>query len=551
MRIFLAGVLAALALVSGSPSEEAPLCHGKRATIVGTEGNDVIHGTPGGDVIWGGGGNDVIYGEGGNDVICGGPGDDTIHGGRGDDWLDGGPGRDIVLGELGDDTVLGGSGNEDEVSGGLGIDFVNGGPGNDDVVHGDYGYDQMYGGSGSGDIASFATDVGGRGGVGVWASLRAHRAFGDGHDKLFGFEGLEGSAFRDTLIGDRGDNTIVGGPGNDHIVGGGGHDELNGGEGSDRCQGGPVLISCGPEKVPGGAYAQLDPTPGGGGGLEFVGGSGADHVTVSFDEGTGTFGIDDTKPIAVGEGCEHPDPADLGRIACAVGGPARWLMADLGPGNDSLRVQGSLAAVESVRISGGPGNDTIHGGPENDLIESGTGSDHIYGGEGEDGLIGGLPGPTYLYGGPGNDLLAAGGGCAGGALVGGPGNDDASFAETPAHPGILYVSLASHAAWINVIRGCHKVRLRSDEDIEGSFDDDVLIGDSGPNVMIGQPGVDSFYGRGGNDVIDARDGVRDAHIQCGTNGHPAGIALTDTFDPPTVDCRKTVHGSPSARLGGL
>ena len=39
--------------------EEAPLCHGKRATIVGTDGNDVIHGTPGRDVIWGGGGDDV------------------------------------------------------------------------------------------------------------------------------------------------------------------------------------------------------------------------------------------------------------------------------------------------------------------------------------------------------------------------------------------------------------------------------------------------------------------------------------------------------------
>ena len=212
-------------------------------------------------------------------------------------------------------------------------------------------------------------------------------------------------------------------------------DELNGGEGSDRCKGGPVRVSCGREKVPGGAYAQLDPTPGGGGGLEFVGGGGADHVTVSFDESTATFGIDDTKPIAVGEGCEHPNPADLGQIACAVSGPARWLMAELGPGNDSLRVQGSLAAVENVRISGGPGNDVIHGGPENDLIESGTGSDRIYGGEGEDGLIGGLPGPTYLYGGPGNDLLAAGGGCAGGALVGGPGNDDASFAETAGPPG--------------------------------------------------------------------------------------------------------------------
>ena len=110
-------------------------------------------------------------------------------------------------------------------------------------------------------------------------------------------------------------------------------------------------------------------------------------------------------------------------------------MADLGPGNDSLAVEGSLAAVGFVRLAGGLGNDTIKGGPEDDLIEAGFGADKLYGGAGSDGLIGSMPGPTFLYGGANGDLLAAGGGCAGGAIVGGPGKDDASFAETQAHPG--------------------------------------------------------------------------------------------------------------------
>ena len=61
----------------------------------------------------------------------------------------------------------------------------------------------MSGGAGKGDIASFATAVAGGKGDGVWASLAAHRARGDGHDKLFGFESIEGSAFRDTLIGNK------------------------------------------------------------------------------------------------------------------------------------------------------------------------------------------------------------------------------------------------------------------------------------------------------------------------------------------------------------
>ena len=54
--------------------------------------------------------------------------------------------------------------------------------------------------------------------------------------------------------------------------------------------------------------------------------------------------------------------------------------------------------------------------------------------------------------------------------------------------------------------------------MEGSFDFDVLIGDSGKNALLGQPGEDELYGNGGDDIIDARDGVRDFVIQCG-RGH--------------------------------
>jgi Ca2+-binding RTX toxin-like protein len=540
--------------------EEPPRCHGRRATIVGTEGNDVLHGTPGRDVIWGGGGNDQIEGALGNDLICGGPGNDLIHGGRGNDTVDGGPGTDRVLGDLGDDKLTGGPGNGDEVGGGLGIDTLSGGPGDFDLVHGDYGYDRMDGGPGAGDIASFATAVAGGKGTGVWASLKAHRARGDGHDRLFRFESLEGSAFRDTLIGNRQANTIVGGPGDDTLIGGGGADELDGGQGKDGCKGAKGRsVSCGREApLKASAYVQLDPLSGGGAGLQVVGGAGRDDLTVVFDEAASSFGVSAVRPIAIGPGCTRVG-ASTHQVTCPTGGPARWLMADLGPGNDSLRVEGSLAAVEEVRLSGGEGNDTIHGGPEDDLIESGPGSDRIYGGPGADGLIGGLPGPTYLYGEAGGDLLAAGGGCAGGALVGGPGRDDASFAETAAHPGILYVSLAVHAAWIDVVKGCRHVHLSpTDEDIEGSFDYDVLIGDSGPNAMLGQPGVDRFYGRGGEDTIDARDGVRDEVIQCGVGkapkpgkpvrGTPSGRALTDSFDPPPILCADVVHGTPVAGL---
>lgn len=555
MRGLIAGaalVGAALTFVGAAPSgEEAePRCHGRRATVVGSEGPDVLRGTPGRDVIWGGGGEDRIEGSLGNDVICGGPGDDTIHGGRGNDLVDGGAGSDSIVGDLGDDKATGGPGDADEVGGGLGIDTLSGGPGDFDLVHGDYGYDRMDGGPGAGDIASFATAVAGGRGSGIWVSLKAHRARGDGHDRLFRFESLEGSAFRDTLIGNRQANAIDGGPGDDTLIGAGGADQLTGGQGKDGCKGAKGRsVSCGREApLKASAYVEFDGTRGGGGGLEIVGGGGRDQIAVAFDPATESFGVTAATGIAIGAGCTRP--GGLATVAvCVANGPARWLMVDLGPGPDSLRVEGSLAAVEAVRLAGGEGNDTIHGGPEDDLIESGTGSDRLYGGDGADGLIGGLPGPTYLYGEGNGDLLAAGGGCAGGALVGGPGRDDASFAETQAHPGTLYVSLAAHAAWIDTVKGCRHVRLSpTDEDIEGSFDYDVLIGDGGPNSMLGQPGVDSFYGRGGDDTIDARDGVRDEAIQCGTEGHPSGRALTDSFDPPTSECAVNVHGTPVAGL---
>jgi hypothetical protein len=214
-----------------------------------------------------------------------------------------------------------------------------------------------------------------------------------------------------------------------------------------------------------------------------------------------------------------------------------------------------------VRFAGGLGNDTIHGGPEDDLIESGPGSDHIYGGDGADGLVGGLPGPTFLYGEGSGDLLAAGGGCAGGALVGGPGRDDASFAETQGHPGLLIVSFPKHSAWVTTVRNCHPVHLSAtDEDMEGSFDNDVLIGDAGPNAMLGQPGEDRFYGNGGEDVIDARDGVRDTSIQCASgplpkegrpvHGRSTGRAITDSFDPAPFKCAIVKHGTPVPGLNG-
>ncbi|MGH8566289.1 MAG: calcium-binding protein [Gammaproteobacteria bacterium] len=80
------------------PPPTVVTCQGRRATLVGTEGNDVLRGTARRDVIHGLGGNDKIRGLGGNDILCGGEGRDQLRGGAGKDRLHGGAGVDLCDG---------------------------------------------------------------------------------------------------------------------------------------------------------------------------------------------------------------------------------------------------------------------------------------------------------------------------------------------------------------------------------------------------------------------------------------------------------------------
>jgi hypothetical protein len=114
-----------------------PMCMGHRATIVGTNGRDVLTGTPRRDVIVAKAGNDVIRGGAGNDVICAGAGDDRV-------WGQGG--HDRVAGQGGHDRIFGGGG-VDRLLGGVASDVLAGGPG-PDVLAGQGGNDRLDGGIG-------------------------------------------------------------------------------------------------------------------------------------------------------------------------------------------------------------------------------------------------------------------------------------------------------------------------------------------------------------------------------------------------------------------
>jgi len=121
-------------------------CGIRTATIVGTEGSDVLVGTAGVDVIVALGGDDVLRGLGGNDILCGGQGRDWLDGGRGGDWLSGGSGSDQLSGGRGGDWLSGGHG-DDRLSGGLGGDWLSGDQ-DSDQLSGGPGRDWLRGGRG-------------------------------------------------------------------------------------------------------------------------------------------------------------------------------------------------------------------------------------------------------------------------------------------------------------------------------------------------------------------------------------------------------------------
>ncbi len=113
--------------------DPVPLCQGRPATCVGTDGDDVLWGTEDDEVIMALGGDDVVQADAGDDIICLGPGDDTAHGAQGDDFIFGGDGNDSLFGARGSDSLYGEGGRRDVLFGGPEEDYLDGGPGEADV----------------------------------------------------------------------------------------------------------------------------------------------------------------------------------------------------------------------------------------------------------------------------------------------------------------------------------------------------------------------------------------------------------------------------------
>jgi Ca2+-binding RTX toxin-like protein len=504
-------VCAGLIVLGAIPATaSAATCNGKRATIVGTAGNDVIVGKKASDVIYGGGGDDRISGgPNGNDRICGGPGEDKIHGGRGYDSLDGGGGDDWLYGDSGSDRAEGGDGN-DALDGAEGSDSLLGGPG-DDEIRGVKGPDRLIGGGGG--------------------------------DVLIGDKGS------DEVSGDGGDDWLYGDKGNDRLEGGAGADKVDGGAGDDpQLDGGPdsdsIFAGTGIDKADGGE-GDRDIVRGDSGVDSLDGGPGGQDI-VSYASAT-RGGID----VSLGTGKSKGDGHDtLSGFEDVVGSPQ----------DDTIVGDGSVN-----RLDGGVGNDALSGA---------GGGDEAFGGAGTDGCSGftvehscgpesnppghgtfvilnqGLDGTSLIVQGDGaadhirvgfsngwtvsDDAgVFAGDGCSqsgataaicptgaatGLLVITGDGGNDSIDVDASVPAGVK-VRANGNAGSDSLSGGPGDDVLEAGENYNGPNDgNDSLIGNAGSDVLYADPGGDRLSGGPGNDLLVSSVAVCQGHSYEGGAG---------------------------------
>jgi Ca2+-binding RTX toxin-like protein len=424
--------LTPLIVANTASSAEPVTCHGRRATIVGTDSKDNLVGTPGPDVIQGRKGFDTINGRGGNDLICGGKGADDLAGGRGADRLFGGTG-----GYAGDDEGSGvWFGNT--VTGGPGNDFVSGGPDHD--VHWPEGgstpdrvdfpeatgpitvrHDGTVSGPGIGtdtvapDVelvvgtpyADTMTTVGPRTNLRGDAgsdSLRVTKGLvdidlrgGSGDDRLDGRLGAKWM----NLYGGTDDDVLLGSPGGDYTISGTGNDTVDLGNGGDDVYGLRSPGISGIDTVTTGAgNDRVDVSPSGSGSTVDLG-PGRDTLgsywktgALRVDAVAGTYEIDDAgvdfrgaeRYVFAGSGYLDYDVTFVGSDrpeSVRMGDPyVRDVTFRLGGGDDFIRLW--YSSPQSTHVFGAAGNDEITGSWTDDDLVGGVGDDTIDGLRGTD-----------------------------------------------------------------------------------------------------------------------------------------------------------------------
>lgn len=375
IRLVAVAALAAPVLLVGGGSAAAAvrLCQGEVVTIEAPASGATVLGTEGPDVIDGIGRHDLtIDGRGGDDVICSGPGGGiTVHGGAGADRieggqdeydvvLDGGPGDD-VLRMVGSGSVTGGEGNDRLVDANgtshRSVTLVPG-PGDDVVAGAGHPLSQLQFGGTSGVRISVPDGV----------------ADGEGHDVFSGIGVFVGSAASDTFLGSsradtfRGDASMRLDAAPDVAYGAGGRDSIalrgwaHGGTGGDT-----IGIYGDRSTAKGGAGDDLIAAPSGSRCPTRVncqgqvdGGSGRDRVTFRASGGRGVR-------------------VDLSRRRARQGAYVTTV----------ARVEDVVGTARADVLIGNTHDNTLRGGRGDDVLRGHRGADRLLGESGRDRADGG------------------------------------------------------------------------------------------------------------------------------------------------------------------
>jgi len=375
-----------------------------------------VDGGAGNDTILGGNGNDLLFGGDGNDFIDGNQGADTAFLGAGDDTFqwDPGDGSDVVEGQDGFDTLFFNGANiaeqMDVLANGTrtlftrnvgnitmdlaGVERINvNALGGADII-------TVHDMSGTG-VTEVSVDLAAAGGAGDGAADQVIAQGSSGDDVIDaetnGTSGtvtglaavtnvtnleaidqliVDGGAGNDMLIGGAGTQVLHGGEGDDVLAGGAGDDQMFGDAGNDRMVWKP---GDGTDLMEGGDGVDT---------AEVNGGNGAEQFTVTANGTRVRFDRISPAPFSL----------DIGT--------AEKLVVNMGGGDDMFSAAGNLAALISVTVDGGAGDDTILGGNGNDLLFGGDGNDFIDGNQGADTAFLGAGDDTFQWDpGDGSDVV--------------------------------------------------------------------------------------------------------------------------------------------------
>jgi Ca2+-binding RTX toxin-like protein len=183
---------------------------------------------------------------------------------------------------------------------------------------------------------------------------------GAGNDTLTGGSGADlifGQSGNDTLLGKGGADFLFGGSDDDTLIGGDGNDQMFGESGNDRFIWNP------------GDDTDL-----------IEGGDGTDTVEVNGGNGAEIFTV---TPNGTRVHFDRLDPAPFSLDI----GTSEKLVLNMNGGDDTFSATGNVAALMSVTVDGGAGNDTILGSNGNDLLLGGDGNDFIDGEQGNDTVL--------------------------------------------------------------------------------------------------------------------------------------------------------------------